>query len=184
MRGLIDLPGGGYAGFYANVLCFPSRAHRMRGRSYPQITFQFTIVGIKAYGNTTVVATAGIPYVVTGTHPSNMSAAKIEDLVEPAVSKRGMADGIGGVFYPSPNGLVGGGLSGFANVTDGLFTGGKTGEWQTRAFPSSLIGVIYATGGITASTPTRWVSVPGLCFLKAATFRACALPRWQSPLPS
>lgn len=182
LRGLIDLPGNGCAGFYANVLCFSEPGYPHAWPLRYQLTFPFAVVGIKAYGNTVVVATAGIPYVVTGTHPSNMSAAKIEDLVEPAVSKRGMADGIGGVFYPSPNGLMGGGLGGFANVTEALFTGGKTGEWQTRAFPSSLIGVIYDGRYYGFYTDTLGVragfvlpkggDVPGVCFVSLAVTAA------------
>lgn len=143
MRGLIKFGNDGMAGFYENVLCLcePGAPHAWPIRY--QIAFTNRIVGIRAYGSTIVVAQEGIPSTVTGTHPENLSAAEVEDWKEPAVSKRGMADAPGGVYYPSPNGLVLGGLGGFSNTTEGLFTGGEAGEWLAQIYPSTLTGVVY-----------------------------------------
>ena len=143
MQGLIALKNDGVAGFYDNVLCLcePGYPHAWPLRY--QLTFPSQIVGIKAYGSTIVVATEGVPWTVTGSHPENMGAAKVEDWVEPCTSKRGMADGPGGVYYPSPNGLIRGGLDGFSNASEQYFTGGESGEWKAQIYPDTLIGAIY-----------------------------------------
>lgn len=140
MVGLLELPNQIMAGFAGNTLCFsePTWPHAWPARY--QITFPFNIINIKSYGSTVVVATDGSPYTVTGTTSENMSESKVEDWPEPCASKRGMTAGPSGVIYPSPNGAIQGGLSGFENVSEPYFT---RDEWQEQVFPSTTIGVVY-----------------------------------------
>lgn len=143
LQGLIELPGNGAAGFYENVLCFAEPGYLHAWPVRYQLTFTNRIVGIRSFGSTIVVATDGIPWTVTGARPGEMSPAKVEDYVEPSASKRSMVDGPGGVYYASPNGVIQGGLQGFANITEPFFVGGKSGNWQSMCFPATLLSVIY-----------------------------------------
>lgn len=140
LRGLIQMENGIYVGFVGKSVCFsePNNPHAWPIR-YQQ-TFTSDVIGIRSFGTTVVVGTKGQPGTLTGTHPENMSPAGVEDFRQACASKRSMADGPGGVFYVSANGLVLGGLSGFAVLSTPYFDRDK---WQEQVFPDSIIGVVY-----------------------------------------
>jgi hypothetical protein len=56
-------------------------------------------------GGTLVAMTNREPYLVAGTHPDSMTPTKLPDLY-PCVSKYGIVSAMGGVFYPTNEGLV------------------------------------------------------------------------------
>ena len=137
LRGLTAMANGILVGFRGNEVyfCEPFIPH-----AWPteySLTVEYPIVGIKAFGESVVVATEGNPFVISGATPSSMSQAKIP-LFEPCVSKRSMVSDDTGVMYASPNGIVK--ISqGFAGITTAsLFT---RDEWQARK-PATMLGAI------------------------------------------
>ena len=154
LKGLVALPGGFFAGFYGNVLCFcePGLPH-----AWPvdyQKTTTETIVGIGVYGNTIVVATEGEPYICQGIDPASMSMTKLE-IGQAGVSKRSATDVGIGVIYASPDGLVLVKNTGVELITEGLF---DREQWQALN-PASMHGYLwegvylcfYDTGTVQAS---------------------------------
>lgn len=138
LKGLIELPGGGTAGFRGNELFFsePYQPH-----AYPdeyRLSTHEPITAIAAFGNSILVTTQGRPYVVTGVTPGQMSMDKLE-VLQPCVSKRGLVDMGYGAIYPSPDGLilVSGGTADL--ITRKLFT---VDEWKALN-PASLVAGRY-----------------------------------------
>ena len=105
LEGLISLPNGMMAGFVGKKLYFsePYIPH-----AWPEkyiLTTEYDIMGIGAFGSSIAVATTGLPYVVEGTAPENMTMARLETNL-PCVNKRGLVDMGYGIAYPSNDGLV------------------------------------------------------------------------------
>lgn len=121
LQGLVQMPNGFMAGFVGNTLYFsePYLPHAWPDRYRKTVTDD--IVGIAVYGQTLVVATKGQPYIVTGTDPGSVSAAKL-DVYAPCLSKQGMCSIGMGVAYPSYDGLVVVSASGAQVVTQAHFT--------------------------------------------------------------
>jgi hypothetical protein len=105
LTGLVALPNGFFAGFIDNTLyfCEPYQPHAWP-LQYTRTT-QDKIVGLAVYGQTLVVATAGKPYLYTGTDPGSMSQQQLDEYA-PALSKRSVASSGTGVIYPTMDGLV------------------------------------------------------------------------------
>jgi hypothetical protein len=104
MIDLISHPGGFMVGHYKNVLC-PSEPYLPH--AYPpeyQITVDAEIVAKGAYGNSILVTTKGMPYVVTGAIPGQLSVEKLEK-GEACLLKRGFVDMGYACMYPGPSGL-------------------------------------------------------------------------------
>lgn len=138
MRGLIALPNGMMAGFSGNTLCFSEPWHPHAWPLKYQVTTDYPIVALGAFGNSVVVMTIGMPSVWTGSHPSNMSETKIE-MEYPCVAKRGVANMGVGVIYPCPDGLVLVGIGGTDKATKTLFA---RDEWQ-NINPTSLVATTH-----------------------------------------
>jgi len=106
LQGCVSMPGGMLAG-WANSkeiwFCEPYRPH-----AWPSpytISLDYPIVGMAAVGQSLIVLTAGIPYVISGTTPATMTPSKVQ-LHEPCLSRHSIASDSVGVWYASANGLV------------------------------------------------------------------------------
>lgn len=134
MAGLITLPNGMMTAFNGRQLlfCEPYIIH-----AWPEayiLTTDYEIVALGAFGNTIIVATTGTPYIVSGTHPSNMIMNKLE-LNLPCINSRGMVDLGYSVAYPSHDGLVLVDTSGARVISDVVMT---RDQWKHMG-PGSLV---------------------------------------------
>jgi hypothetical protein len=105
LKGLISLPNGSLAGFVGNELCFsePYQPHAWPG--VYRVTLDHPIVAIAAFGNSILVTTTNLPYIVTGSDPLNMSVERLE-VGQSCVSKRSMVDMGYYCIYAAPDGLA------------------------------------------------------------------------------
>jgi hypothetical protein len=133
MTGIVAHPGGFLVGFYKNVLC-PSVPYLPH--AYPagyQITVDVEIIAIGVYGNSILVTTKGMPYVVTGSTPGQLSIDKLEK-GEACILKRGFVDMGWACMYPGPSGLWLAGTGTVELATAALMT---KKEWA--AYSASLV---------------------------------------------
>lgn len=127
MIGLVSHPGGFLVGFYNNVLC-PSEPYMVH--AYPadyQIAVDAEIVALGVYGNAILVTTKGMPYVVTGTTPGQLSVEKLES-GESCICKRALVDMGAACVYPGPSGLWVVGTGTVDLITKSLMT---KSEWSS-----------------------------------------------------
>lgn len=134
MHGLITLPNGMMAAFDGKRLlfCEPYILH-----AWPEdyiLTTDYPIVALGAFANTVIVTTTGTPYIVSGSHPSNMIMEKLE-LNLPCINSRGIVDLGYAVAYPSHDGLVLVDSEGARVVSDSVMT---TDQWKQLG-PGSLV---------------------------------------------
>ena len=110
--------------------------------AYPanySMSVDYPIVGGAAVGTSAVIATAGHPYLLTGSDPSALSLVKLE-APQACASKRSISAVSGGVMYSSPDGLIFVSTTGqVQNVTESLFS---RDEWQALV-PSSMQGYFH-----------------------------------------
>ena len=125
LTGLITMPNGFLAGFVGNVVYFsePYQPHAWP-RQYSR-TVRDDVVALEVYGQTLVVATAGKPYIGTGTDPSSVSLSQL-DAYAPCLSKPCTVSTGTGIIWPSYDGLVHASASGVQILTQQQF--GKR-EW-------------------------------------------------------
>lgn len=105
MAGLVMMANGIAVGFAGNEI-IPSEPYLPY--AYPteyRRSLDFDIVAMAAIGNSVIVGTKGLPYLITGVSPSAFSEKKLE-LKEACVSARSMVDMGDFAIYASPNGLV------------------------------------------------------------------------------
>lgn len=138
MRGIVALSNGMMAGFYGkNVyLCEPYFPH-----AWPAIYDQavdYDIVSIVSIGNSAVILTDGHPYIMSGTHPRNVSIRPYK-INQACVSKRSAVEKDDRAIYASPDGLVELGIDGYKIITEEYFT---KNEWTERA-PSSIVAEVH-----------------------------------------
>lgn len=138
MKGLVALPNGILAGFKNNEVWLSEPFYPHAWPDTYVLTTEFPIVGLGVYENTLVVMTTKNPYLITGSHPSAMSQAKLP-MQQPCVSKRSIESDQFGVLYASPNGLVAIGPGVQDVITQGLYT---RDEWQ-QLLPETMLGVVY-----------------------------------------
>ena len=126
LKGLIPLPCGSLCGYRDNELYFsvPYLPHAWPA-SYI-LSFADKIMGIGAYGASTLVATDGAPYVVTGQAPGSMSQERLEG-GHGCISSNGVVDMGYTVVYPATDGLMAAGVGGVNLLTAELL--GIT-EWR------------------------------------------------------
>lgn len=135
---LLDLtsgPNGMMAGIdgYTVRFCEPWHPHAWP-QSYSQ-TVDYPCVGLGQFDQSFVVLTTGLPYVIQGVDPANVSMAAAP-FYQPCVAKRSIASTSGDVIWASPEGLVSLGSSGPQVITQGLFT---PTQWQAL-HPETIIG--------------------------------------------
>jgi hypothetical protein len=112
--------------------CDPYHPHAWP-ENYVQ-TLDFPIVGLGRMDTTLAVLTKGTPYLIQGTHPSNMAVVK-SDLEQACVSKKSIVSLMGGVLYAAPDGLMLLSPGGSRIVTENLF---DYSQWQTFFKPESI----------------------------------------------
>jgi hypothetical protein len=138
LQGISKVTNGFLAGFTKNVLCF---SEQFMPHAWPpeyRLSFTDDIVGLGVTGNSVIVMTTAFPYLVTGAHPSAMSAVRMET-AQACVSSRSIVDVGDHVIYASPDGLVGVGESGAQLLTKDLLT---RDQWQAYD-PESILGLYY-----------------------------------------
>jgi len=106
LTGIARMPNGFLVGFYGKTL-YPSE--QWLPYSYPtayRFPVKYDIIGLAVAGNDLIVLTKGNPFIVTGTHPSNLTAEEIPN-AQACVSRRSIAVMKDMVLYGSPDGVVG-----------------------------------------------------------------------------
>jgi hypothetical protein len=98
----------------------------------------YSIVAIKAVGSSLIVTTKAYPYVVQGTHPSNMTISRMREN-QSCVSKRSIVNMGSHVMYASPDGLVSASGTSAVLSTDMVFS--RT-QWQALK-PETIHGYMY-----------------------------------------
>lgn len=126
LTGLVSLPNGIMAAFSGRELYFsePFQPH-----AWPikySLTLDNEIVGLAAFASTLVVLTSVTPYIVQGTHPSNMIMERVDKNM-PCLSRRGIVDLGYAAFFPTTEGLGMITGSGSNIITSNLFT---RDQWQ------------------------------------------------------
>lgn len=124
LRGLVELPYGSFAAFDAGTgdvyLSEPNKPWAWP-QAYRQ-TVPFTVVGLGVYGSTVVVVTTGIPYIISGAHPSTAQPDKGSDEAYPCAHKRTIVETPAGVMWDTDRGLALIGPAGAVIATEAVFT--------------------------------------------------------------
>ena len=156
MQGLILLPNGVCAGFRGRdvYLSEPYQPHAWPA-DYVQVVGA-DVVALSSFGTVIVVLTKGDPYLLAGTHPGAMGAARME-LDQSCVSKHSVARaGVQGVLYASPDGLVLVGPGGGKIVSRGSYDLEKwraIGPENIRAFYHDNQYVAFLASGAISNDP-------------------------------
>lgn len=119
---------------YTVRFCEPFRPHAWP-QDYSQ-TVAYPTVGLGHFGASFVVLTTGLPFIMTGNSPANMSVVPAK-FYQPCLSKRSIVSAGGDVIWASPDGLVSIGSQGENNLTAELFT---PEQWRTQIKPETIIG--------------------------------------------
>lgn len=146
IEGLIGLACGSLAAFHGNKVVFSEPYQPGAWPPEYEKVFDYNVVAIGTFGQTTVVATIGHTYLVQGSHPSSFSVARVPDPY-PCISKRSMVSADNGVVYASKDGLIfignpsysGGQVSTTHVLTRALLT---FDEWQAYN-PPTIVGAIF-----------------------------------------
>jgi hypothetical protein len=138
MIGLTSLSNGILAGFKDNevMFCEPFMPHAWPTKY--RMSTDYSIVAIKAVGSSLIVTTKAYPYVVQGTHPSNMTLSRMREN-QSCVSKRSIVNMGSHVMYASPDGLVSASGTSAVLSTDMVFS--RT-QWQALK-PETIHGYMY-----------------------------------------
>lgn len=121
MLGLCQMANGMLAGYSGNTVCFCEPFTPYAWPVRYQQSVDGPINGIAAFGQSLLVSTSRSLYVFTGPDPSSVTS---ERLSEPqiCISNRAMVPMLGGVVFPTPDGLGYVGPGGFRMLSDGLFS--------------------------------------------------------------
>lgn len=138
MHGLCAVPNGFLAGFTGKTVCFCVPYHPHAWPVAYQQTTDYTIVGLAILGQSLIVLTDGMPYMVTGSHPSAMSMSQI-DFEQACLSRRSISKFGNGIVYASPDGLAYIGSDGTRILTEAHFS---RKEWQALK-PASIHGYLH-----------------------------------------
>jgi len=154
LRCLRLLPGPTLCGLSGNKLRFSAFRYPYAWPAVLEYPFEYDPVAIGVYGNTVVVATKGLPYMVQGLDPEAMQTTKLE-FQYACVSKLSMVEIGGGVAWAAPDGLVLADTSGVRLLTEDHF---DPDQWKALA-PESMrcvwwnrrIVIFYDTGTVRGS---------------------------------
>ena len=138
LKGLIELWNGMHGAFAGKAfqICVPFNPHAWPVE-YLRIVPD-TIVGTATFGENWLLATTGLPRLVTGSAPAGMAARPI-NFKQACVSKRSVK-GVGhGACWASNNGLAYTGQLGTFLLTERLLT---RAQWQALV-PSTIIGAAW-----------------------------------------
>jgi hypothetical protein len=133
LKGLIELPSGGAAGFVGKTVYFaiPNQLHAWP-LDYAKSAHE-EVVSIGAFGSSIAVATKGQPYIMTGTEPADMTMDRLET-GQPSLSKDGSVDFGYAWVYPAKQGLVVVSTGNVDIVTKNLFDERQWGELNPASF--------------------------------------------------
>lgn len=126
LKGLVSHPGGFLVGFYDNVLCFSEAYLPHAWPAAYQIIVDHTIVAIGVFGNSILVVTTGMPYLVTGGSPASMSPPEKLEKGEACISKRSFVDLGYACAWAGPSGLWLAGTGSVALATEEIL---KPADW-------------------------------------------------------
>lgn len=138
LRGLTGMPNGIMAGFFDSTVAFCEPYVPYAWPVEYQITTEYPIVGMAAFGQTLFVGTTGRPYFISGADSASMSAQKL-DAQQSCASARSIVSVQGGVLFASPDGLCVADPSGVKVVTEGMFS---REDWQ-KLTPSSMFAASH-----------------------------------------
>lgn len=177
--GLLNLPNGQNAAFSGRDMYF---SEPYRPYAWPEkyrLVFPFPVVGGAVIGQTVVVVTTGIPYLVTGRDPGGMDQRPASDQLPPGVSKRSIVSTGADVIYASNAGLCVVSTATAGLLTDKLFT---PAQWETRYNPSSITAVwhngAYIASYLDGTTRRGFVFWPSAqAFVDLPDFAATAFHR-------
>lgn len=105
LKGLVGMPNGILLGFTGDTLHACEPYHPYAWPAKHDISIEYPIVGIAVAGQTAIVCTTGVPYLVSGVDSAGLSAEKLS-ANQSCVSKNSMVAIGGAVVYASPDGLV------------------------------------------------------------------------------
>jgi hypothetical protein len=137
IKGLCLHPSGFAVGYKGRtVYCSELYLPHAWPYSYPVAS---DIVAVGVFGNSILVTTKDMPYIISGSSPDSMMVEKTE-VPMACVSKRSMVDMGNALIYASPEGLVGVGLSeGPQLLTENIFS---IDTWAAYA-KDDLLGVLW-----------------------------------------
>jgi len=139
MKGLCALPGGVFAGFTGKRICFSEAFLPHAWPAAYRLTLEEEIVAIKVVSNGVLVTTKSVPYLVTGSGPSSMTAIRIESS-HANLNKRSMVDMGPYVIYASPDGLIAAEGASVRNLTEAIIT---PSQWQASYYPATITGFMW-----------------------------------------
>lgn len=139
MQGIREMPNGMAVAFAKNEILF---AEPYKWHAWPEAyrqTVPRDVVGLGVYGSTVVAATKALPYAGQGTSPDTVLMTRVDGMVEPCMSKRGVVSASFGVMYPSPNGIVRVGVGGSLIATQDVIEQDQWASYQ----PSTIAAAVY-----------------------------------------
>ncbi|CAB4211888.1 hypothetical protein UFOVP1419_44 [uncultured Caudovirales phage] len=139
MKGLVSHPGGFLCGFYDNVLCFSEAYLPHAWPAAYQMQVDNPIVALGVFGNSLLVVTTGMPYVVTGGSPASLSPPEKLERGEACLNKRSFVDVGYACAWAGPSGLWLASTGSVLLVTENIL---KPADWQ------ALLTSIGAAGGV------------------------------------
>jgi len=138
LHSLVLHPDGFLVGLSKNTIRFSEPYRPWAWPEAYELSMDFSGVGLGVWGDNIVVPTTAIPYLVSGTHPANVSLDQLE-YHQSCVSKESIVGLQSGVMYASPDGLVVVDGGGVRLITEELM---EKREWD-RYNPSSIRGSTY-----------------------------------------
>lgn len=150
LKGLVSHPGGFLCGFYDNVLCFSEAYLPHAWPADYQKVVDHTIVALGVFGNSILVVTTGMPYVVTGGAPSSLSPPEKLERGEACISKRSFVDLGYACAWAGPSGLWLAATGSIVLATEGILS---PADWQALltsvgASSSNLLGAQFGSSYI------------------------------------
>ena len=139
LEGLISLPNGILAAFRGREIHFSEPYQPHAWPSEYVFVVDADIVGMDNFGTTLVVGTKGDPHLISGSHPLQMSGAKME-YAQSCVSATSFAYiDLQGVCYASPDGLILVGPSGGSRISKDVW---RRKQWRALG-PENIHGVYH-----------------------------------------
>lgn len=127
LTGLCLHPSGSLIGFVGNILCASEPYQPHAWPAEYELSAGYNGVGVAVFGSTVVMATAGVPYVATGTDPASMTGEDVQGMF-PCLSKRSVYSAGDSVRYSSLHGMVEVGARGVGIYTEPWYS---RDEWET-----------------------------------------------------
>lgn len=141
LDGIVSMPGGFLVGWQGRDLYFSQPYKPWAWPAEFDFTLEYNAIGCGVFGQTLVVATAGVPYAATGNTPASVTPQKLAGFF-PCASKQSVVSGQQGVYYTSANGLISVAGSGATNLTTSLV---ERTDWSAR-YANGVIGAaVYGT---------------------------------------